>query len=321
MSHPAAFAVRSTPVSRRGFLQLAATAAGSMAITRGAALAAGDLSKDCIDAHSHVWTPDVEKYPLTAPYSKSQMQPASFTPAELLAQARSCGVSRVVLIQMSYYGFDNSYMLDAMREMPGTFSGVAVVDHHAADVRDTMRRLKQQGVRGFRIHPADKPVGPWLAEDAMARFWKLGAEENLAMCALVNPNALKPLDRMCQRFPRTPVVIDHFARIGVDGVIRTADVDALCQLARHPRTHVKVSAFYALGKKQAPYLDLAPMIRRLVEAFGANRLMWATDCPYQVQNGHTYRDSIELVRSRLDFLTDDDRTWMLRKTAAQVFFS
>jgi predicted TIM-barrel fold metal-dependent hydrolase len=92
-------------------------------------------------------------------------------------------------------------------------------------------------------------------------------------------------------------------------------------LARHKRTHVKVSAFYALGKKKSPYLDLGPMIRRLVESFGANRLMWATDCPYQVQNGQTYRDSIELVRSRLDFLTPDDRAWLLRKTAEQVFFN
>ena len=51
----------------------------------------------------------------------------------------------------------------------------------------------------------------------MAAMWKLGADEQLAMCALVNPEALAPLDAMCQKFPETPVVIDHFARIGVDG--------------------------------------------------------------------------------------------------------
>jgi predicted TIM-barrel fold metal-dependent hydrolase len=62
------------------------------------------------------------------------------------------------------------------------------------------------------------------------------------------------------------------------------------------------------------------MIRRLVEAYTPRRLMWATDCPYQVQNGHTYRDSIELVRSRLEFLSDEDRQWLLGKTAERVFF-
>ena len=109
-------------------------------------------------------------------------------------------------------------------------------------------------------------------------------------------------------------------RNAVDGEIRDADVAALCKMARHKLASVKLSAYYALGKKMAPYTDLGPMIRRLLDAFGRERLMWATDCPYQVQGEHTYRDSIELVRSRLDFLAPDDRTWLLRKTAEGVFF-
>ena len=64
----------------------------------------------------------------------------------------------------------------------------------------------------------------------------------------------------------TPAVIDHFARIGVDGQIRDADLAALCKLARHKKTYVKVSAFYALGQKKPPYLDLIPMIKRVYEA-------------------------------------------------------
>jgi predicted TIM-barrel fold metal-dependent hydrolase len=62
------------------------------------------------------------------------------------------------------------------------------------------------------------------------------------------------------------------------------------------------------------------MIRTCRDHFGAERLMWASDCPFQVGPGHSYRDSIALVRDRLDFLTADDRDWMLRKTAEKVFF-
>ena len=85
--------------------------------------------------------------------------------------------------------------------------------------------------------------------------------------------------------------------------------------------YVKTSAFYALGEKKAPYLDLAPMIRRLRDAFGASRLMWASDCPFQVDPGHNYHDSIALIRDRLDFLTAEDKDWMLRGTAEKVFFA
>ena len=52
-------------------------------------------------------------------------------------------------------------------------------------------------------------------------------------------------------------------RVGMSGEIHEADLAKLCRLARHKNTYVKVSAFYALGKKKAPYEDLGPMIRRL----------------------------------------------------------
>jgi predicted TIM-barrel fold metal-dependent hydrolase len=140
------------------------------------------------------------------------------------------------------------------------------------------------------------------------------------MCCLIDPPDLPSVARMCQRYPDTTVVIDHFARIGVDGVIRDDHVGQLCRLARFANTYVKVSAFYALGKKEPPYLDLIPMIRRVFDAFGPRRLMWASDCPYQVQPPHTYRASIALVRDHLDFLSGDDRQWLLRKTAESVYF-
>ena len=154
----------------------------------------------------------------------------------------------------------------------------------------------------------------------MKKMWACAADESMAICPLINPEYLPSVDEMCQRYPETTVVIDHFARIGVDGTIREKDVDALCRLARHRNTYVKLSAFYALGKKAAPYTDLGSMIHQLAHAFGTNRLMWATDCPYQVQQGHTYHDSIDLIRYKLDFLTDRDRSWILRNTAEKVFF-
>jgi predicted TIM-barrel fold metal-dependent hydrolase len=85
--------------------------------------------------------------------------------------------------------------------------------------------------------------------------------------------------------------------------------------------HVKVSAFYALGRKQYPYTDLLPMVRRLIDAYGPQRLMWATDCPYQVEDGHTYKGSLELVEERLDGISSTDRQWLLARTAERVFFS
>lgn len=274
-----------------------------------------------IDAHVHVWTSNTSDYPLAAGFRREEMKPAHFEPETLLAKARPCGVERIVLIQMSFYGFDNSYMLDTIAKFPGVFSGVAVIDDNIEKKpAEEMRRLAKLGVRGFRIYPRNRPVDRWLDEQGLQEMWACGADEGLAMCHLINPDSLPVVDRMCERFPATPVVIDHFARVGIDGQIREADVAALCRLARHKNTAVKVSAFYALGKKTPPYLDLVPMIRRLLEAYGPQRLMWATDCPFQVVD-QTYSDSIELIRDRCDFLSDEDRASILRGTAERIFFS
>jgi predicted TIM-barrel fold metal-dependent hydrolase len=305
---------------RAGLLGAGAWALGCPSTGRRTLSAAERPKEGFIDAHVHVWTPDLERYPLGPGYTKERMALSSFTPEELFAHARPCGVKRIVLIQMSYYRFDNSYMLDMMTKHQGVFSGVAVIDPEA-EPRKTMRGLAERGVRGFRIRPATREVDGSFDGEGMAAMWKCGAEEGLAMCPLIDAKYLPAIDRMCRRFPETPVVVDHFARIGIDGVIRESDLDNLCRLARHKSTCVKVSAFYALGKKQAPYLDLGPMIRRVLDAFGPERLMWASDGPFQVMNGHTYKESIDLVRSRLNFLSDGDREWMLRKTAERVFFS
>jgi predicted TIM-barrel fold metal-dependent hydrolase len=272
-----------------------------------------------IDAHVHLWTPDQSLYPRSGPDRAAQFAPASFTPEELFANAKPCGVKRVVLIQMSFFGFDNSYMLDAIAKYKGIFRGVAVIDDAAPNVSSEMRRLAGLGVRGFRIVSGKQPEN-WLDSSSMAAMWKCAAETSQAMCTLVDPEALPSVDRMCANFPETTVVIDHLARVGMAGPIRDSELSALCGLARHKRVYVKVSAFYALGRKQYPYLDLAGMIRRVYDAYGASRLMWGSDSPFQEQNGNTYAGSIELVRDRLDFLTSDDRDWMLRKTAEEVFF-
>lgn len=306
-----------TPLPRReAIVALGAGAAAFACSTAGG----GPAGAAAIDGHIHVWTADLERYPLAAGWTRESMQPASFTPEEFFAHARPEGVGRAVLIQMSFYGFDNSYMLDQMAAAKGAFAGVAVVDESKRPAQE-MRRLARLGVKGFRIHPGDRPPYEWLGSDGMAEMWRTGGEERLAMCCLINPNALPLVEKMARRFPRTPVVIDHFARIGIDGDIRERDVENLLRLSDCPETLVKVSAFYALGKKKAPYLDLAPMIRRLLGAFGSERLLWASDCPYQVQDGHTYRESIALVRERLDFLTKDDRANLLSNTSERVFFS
>lgn len=274
-----------------------------------------------IDAHSHVWTPDVAHYPLAKAFTVADMNPRSFTAEELLAQCRPSGVGRVNLIQMSYYEFDNRYMLDMIKLYPERFVGTGIVDPLGDDPGKAMAALEPKGVRAIRVVPgySKQPPAKWLEPPGYSAMFATAARLKMALSCLIDSSGFAEVDRMCGKFPETTVIIDHLGRIGVNGTITDADIDALCALAKHPRLYVKVGAFYALGKKTPPYLDLAPVIERVLKAYGARRLMWESDCPFQVVS-QKYDDSIALVRDRLKFLSADDREWLLWRTAEQTLF-
>jgi predicted TIM-barrel fold metal-dependent hydrolase len=64
-------------------------------------------SMNYLDAHVHVWTPDTAHYKLAAGFKKDDMKPPSFTPEDLFKHSKPAGVTRINLIQMSFYGFEN----------------------------------------------------------------------------------------------------------------------------------------------------------------------------------------------------------------------
>ncbi len=313
--------------TRREALQSATIAAiaGSMSVSPGNQTMADDAPTDVragyIDAHSHIWTRDVARYPLADNQSLDVLQPPSFTIEELLATCRPLGVTRVVLIQHKpHHGLDNSYIVAAIAENPGVFAAVACVDAEANDPTLAMADLKSKGVTGFRIRPGEGGHDDWKDSPGMRAMWHFAAEENLAICPLINPEDLAQVDAMTRLYPDTTVVIDHFARIGIDGTINPHDLDTLCGLAQHANVNVKCSAYYALGKKEPPHEELAPMIRRVYEAYGPRRIMWASDSPYQIVEPNTYAASLALARDGLDFMSDEDRSWFLRGTAERVYF-
>jgi len=313
----------SSRFSRRSLLTsaTAAVAAGTLLpLTSKATFAMEDDKHPWIDAHSHIWTTDLARYPLRNNQPVEVLEPRSFTDEELMAIARPEGVGRAVLIQHHpYHGFDNSYLIDTWKKHPDRFRIVGQIDDKKAHTDKTMKDMLKTGVTGFRIGPRnDAPH--WLASEGMSLMWKTAAETRQSMCCLIGAANLDELDAMCKKFPDTPVVIDHFARIGEDGQIRDKDVETLCRLASHRFITVKISAYYAFGAKKPPHYELVPMIKRLCETYGPSRLMWASDCPYQLTAPNTYADSIAVIRDHIDFVNPEERRMLLRTTAESTFF-
>jgi predicted TIM-barrel fold metal-dependent hydrolase len=306
--------------NRRGFLQVVAGAA-ALAPTMSTHGLAAVPANSLIDAHSHIWTREVTRFPLKKGTKLTDLDPPSFSVDALLKLTAANRVGRVVLIQHHlFHGYDNSYLVHAAAKHPKVFRVVGMVNDLGPNPAREMKDLLRSHVTGFRITSWIRKKA-WLKGAGMESMWRCAADTGQAICCLMDPPDLPSLDAMCERHPKTPVVIDHFARIGVDGTIRDQDIEKLCKLARHARTHVKLSAYYALGAKQSPYLDLLPMIRKVIDAFGPDRCMWASDSPYQLEDGHSYTASLQLIQKHCPFLSDGDRDKILHGTAQRVYFS
>lgn len=282
-----------------------------------------------VDAHVHVWSADTRRYPLAPGFTMKDLWSPSFTAEELRAHADAAGVRRINLVQMTWYGLDHSYIVDLIATDPQRYCGTGIVpamsDVSMPSPDQTMSALSKQGFRAFRVRgkstrPRLPEMTQWMEHPGYDKMFAAGATHNLALSFLMGPADLPEVDRMCTRFPDTPAIIDHFCLIGRQGHCDEEEVAALVRMARHKRVMVKFGGFYALGKKQPPYLDMLPLIRRLVEAFGPNRCMWASDAPLQAKPPHTYQAAVAVIRDHADLLSASDKHQILTKTAEDFFF-
>ena len=293
-----------------------------------------DVRDKIIDAHVHMWTPDVEKYPLAPGFTPADFWQPSSTPEDHFRYSRQVGKVRINLVQMTWYGLDHRYILDLIAGDPQTFVGTgmapAVCDVSLPGPEKTMVALSRGGIYAFRVRSgrarqAFGDISRWLDYPEYERMFAAGAEHNLALSFLIANEDLPDLDRMCARFPETPVILDHVCGCRIrEGVFPETQVQNLCAMARHPRVMVKLGPFQGLGDGRAPYLDLLPLIERVVGAFGAERCMWESDSggPVRMSDPQTdYPAAIALILDRADFLSDADREQILYKTAEDFFFN
>lgn len=228
------------------------------------------------DCHVHVIGPQ-ERFPLARERSYT---PMDATREELVAMLARLALDRVVLVQPSVYGSDNSCMLEALDAMPGRARAVAVV---APDIAGSaLDDLHRRGVRGLRVN-----VASGAADSMDAVRQRLGTAA--ALCArngwhvqtFIPAAALELLVPTLTELT-VPVVIDHFGLV----TPQAADAAALASLVRllqSGRAWVKVSAPYRIAADPAD-TTIAPLARKLVET-NPERVVWGSDWPHTPAHG------------------------------------
>lgn len=262
-------------INRRAF---GAAAAGSLAglMASDAADAAPAPSTavfpNACDSHVHIIGP-IDKYPMVAnrPYT-----PPQATVAQLLALRKRIGIARNVIVQPSFYGTDNSCMLDALAELGPTARGIAVVAPTISDAE--LRAMDAKGVRGIRINLESAGVRDPKAASAL--FSTLGKKIAPLGWHIQIYTVLPVVAQMIGAIADcpVPVVLDHFAGVtAADGTGQKGFI-GLLDLVRARKAYVKLSAPYRVSKRP-DYADITPIAQSLIYA-ARDRMLWATDWPH-----------------------------------------
>jgi predicted TIM-barrel fold metal-dependent hydrolase len=256
-----------------------------------------------VDSHAHIFRRGlklVEARRYTPDYDA--------TLGDYLGQLDAHGIARGVLVQPSFLGTDNSFLLAALAAEPERLRGIAVVDPEVS--RECLAAMDRSGVVGIRLNLAGAPLpdlraGAWPAclERAAALGWQV---EVLRAAGDLAPLVEALLER------GVDVVVDHFGlpdpELGVDD----PGFRALLALASR-RVWVKLSGQYRNGPGLAA--KAMPLLRG---AFGLDRLVWGSDWPHtQFERAVNYSEALAQLAA---WVPDPaERGVVLADTPARLF--
>ncbi|WP_456281126.1 amidohydrolase family protein [Cupriavidus sp. JZ107] len=261
-----------------------------------------------VDSHAHVF-----EHGLALAVNRRYAPDHDALLGDYLAQLDAHGLSHGVLVQPSFLGTDNRYLLAALRAAPARLRGVAVVDPAADDAE--LDAMAAAGVAGIRLNLLGLPApdlgsAPWrgLLERIHARGWHVELHLPAARLQQVMPALLAAGCR---------IVVDHFGR--PDPALGVADpgFDDLLRHADSGRVWVKLSGAYRNWADAQCAQAGRLAARRLLEAFTAERLLWGSDWPH-TQHRHV---AYGATRQWLDDWIDDaaQRRQLLGDTALHLF--
>jgi predicted TIM-barrel fold metal-dependent hydrolase len=88
-------------------------------------------------------------------------------------------------------------------------------------------------------------------------------------------------------------------------------------LARFANVYAMVSGQYAFSREPYPHRDLEPVVRAVYRAYGADRLLWASDFPWILEEPG-YTAQLALADELLPDISSSERAAILGGTARKL---
>jgi len=231
------------------------------------------VPKGACDCHVHVFG-DPKRFPFAAPRTYT---PESAAVEELQALHRTLHLDRVVIIQPSVYGTDNSCMLDALKQIGSDARGIAVINEETS--KKSLDDMHRAGVCGIRINLGTTgQKDPALARQRLHSAIEQIDGRNWHIQMYVNLTVIAGIREQISAAP-VPVVFDHFGGARASLGVQQPGFDNLLSLLRSGKSYVKISGAYRASTATPDYADVVPLARALIAA-NPERIVWGTDWPH-----------------------------------------
>ena len=244
-----------------------------------------------------------------------------FEPVEsLVFQMDQNNVDKAVLIQHGGT-YDNTYLLECARQYPKRFAVAAIVDTTLENAPTTLNHWVKAGVTAIRLGPMERTPGT----DPLA-IWRKASELGIAVSSLgkIDEFASAQFSKLVQSIPDLKIVIEHFAGAHSQLNPPYTAYKAAMKLAQYPNTYIKIGGLGEISARPPilrPEFRLdhtPPLIEMALESFGPTRVMWGSDFP-PVSNREGYRNALHGIMDHPALANNNDREWVIGKTAAGVF--
>jgi predicted TIM-barrel fold metal-dependent hydrolase len=233
-----------------------------------------DVPAGACDCHVHIFG-EPSKYPF---FAGRVYTPPPAGVDELLKLQQALHMTRVVVVQPSVYGTDNSCTLDAVKQLGARARGVVVIDDKTPD--SALDAMGKAGIRGIRLNLAtaginDPSVARQRFQNAVERVKGRGWHIQLN----TQPRVIEAIGDLVLASPIT-IVIDHFGGPNAAAGINQPGYPALINLVKTGKAYIKISgAFDSMSKQTPTFPDVIPFARALVAA-NPERVIWGTNWPH-----------------------------------------
>lgn len=177
-----------------------------------------------------------------------------------------------------------AYMDACIERYPDRFGGALTLDYMADDLEEQIATLRDRpgmlAGRNLVGNAMTAELRPEYGEGKFDRMWAYAEKYNLPMFFSTHGWA-HVMEPVAQKHPGLTMIIDHLGVSQSPVSPPRADVwdklPGLLGLAKYPNVHVKFCGVPLLSKEPFPYNDTWPKLHEIIDAFGPERLMWASD--------------------------------------------